>query len=41
MIFPQKTGSLCARMSRGFNGQEANGLLCVLETDSLIKNRGK
>lgn len=29
-VWPEKTGTLCARMSRGFNGQDAAGLLVVI-----------
>lgn len=29
-VWPDKAGCLCARMSRGFNGQDAMGLLVVI-----------
>lgn len=29
-VYPKKTGALCARMNRGFNGQDANGLTIVI-----------
>lgn len=30
-IWPDQSGCLCARMSRGFNGQDAVGLLVVIK----------
>lgn len=30
-VYPEKTGTLCARMSRGFNGQDAVGLTVVIK----------
>ena len=36
LLFPEKvTNSLCARMSRGFNGQDANGLCLVIGTGGI------
>lgn len=29
-VYPKRTGTLCARMSRGFNGQDAIGLTVVI-----------
>lgn len=40
LLYPNTAASLCARMSRGFNGQDANGLLCVLATDKPTRQLG-
>lgn len=40
-VWPTKAGCLCTRMSRGFNGQDAVGLLVVLSSsESANINRG-
>lgn len=33
LIYPEKTGALCAKMGRGLSGQDAvNGMVCVFKT---------
>lgn len=40
--WPDITGCLCARMSRGFNGQDAMGLITVVcESDDEVLLRGE
>lgn len=40
VLWPDRTGSLCAWMSRGFNRQDANGLLVVLCVSKIIQGGG-
>lgn len=43
MVWPDKSGCLTARMTRGFNGQDAMGLLIVTtspDRQSVYSNRG-
>lgn len=38
-VYPKISASLCARMSRGFNGQDAVGLCPVVEVKHVFINR--
>ena len=39
LVYPEKTGALCAKMDRGLSGQDAvNGMVVVLSSSSASGN---